>query len=396
MDRLASIPLGELSREAPALCSQALRALQSDVELDRLTGRGGSSGRERSAQALELHAMTGSGDAEAMVEAVEALRGVLWEALLDELHAPPPRMVADMADRLGYVCSAALAVAVAALAPAPSSGEEDVVSVAGDRGVRRDGAATDVDFAPPDAVIVDERAEVQLPVARGRPAERQAPPSPAASDERPLSWDESPPVAPASSMATVPPVAPVAHADARPLSWDESPPVPLSGAPEEIEIRDERGAEGPAAWIGSIGHQLTRFQEDGRPFAVLLVELLEIDSLRRGESPEEFERLANRVQDVLASELRAAAPGSLTCESPGRYWLLALDTDRSDANQLAERLARAVASSVHHRQAPLEIVLGSAICPDDGLQAPMLAAHADVGLYAARSSARAMSRPAGA
>jgi hypothetical protein len=43
----------------------------------------------------------------------------------------------------------------------------------------------------------------------------------------------------------------------------------------------------------------------------------------------------------------------------------------------------------------LEIVLGSAICPDDGLQAPMLAAHADVGLYAARSSARAMSRPAG-
>ena len=97
----------------------------------------------------------------------------------------------------------------------------------------------------------------------------------------------------------------------------------------------------------------------------------------------------------MRSELRAAAPGSLTCESPGRYWLLALDTDRSDANRLAERLTRAVASSVHHRQAPLEIVLGSAICPDDGLQAPMLAAHADVGLYAARSGVRAMSRPAG-
>lgn len=362
MDRLASIPLGELSREAPALCSQMLRALQSDVELDRLTGRGGSSGRERSAQALGLAAMTGAGDAEATVDAVEALRGVLWEALLEELHAPPPRMVADMADRLGCVCSRALAAAVATIEPAaaPSADDDDVVAHAGDRGTREDAHS---DAVPVDAVIVDERAEVQLPVLRESHAESQPPPISHASDDRPLSWDESPPVLP-------------------------------PGTREEIEIRDVRGAEGPAAWIGSIGNQLTRFQEDGRPFAVLLVELLEIDSLRRGESLEELERLAKRVQDVLTDELRAAGSGSLTCESPGRYWLLALDTDRADADRLAERLTRVVSSSISHRQAPLEVVLGVAICPADGLQAPMLAAHADVGLYAARSNARAMSGPA--
>ncbi len=389
MDRLASIPLGELSREAPALCSQVLRALQSDVELDRLTGRGGSSGRERSAQALGLASMAGANDAESTVDAVEALRGVLWEALLEELHAPPPRMVADMADRLGCVCSCALAAAVAAIEPvAPSADADEVVATGRDSGAR--GIAHAV-VVPADAVIVDERAEVQLPVSREPHVERQPPPGSPASDARPPSWDESPPMPPVSS---VPAVSPVARADERPLSWDESPPVLPPGARDEIEIRDERAAEGPAAWIGSIGHQLARFQEDGRPFAVLLVELLEIDSLRRGESPEELERLAKRVQDVLADELRAVGPGSLTCESPGRYWLLALNTDRAGADRLAERLTRAVSSSIRHRQAALAIVLGAAICPDDGLQAPMLAAHADVGLYAARSSSRAMSGPA--
>ncbi|HWJ51074.1 MAG TPA: hypothetical protein VNR42_08645, partial [Solirubrobacteraceae bacterium] len=254
MDRLASIPLGELSRGAPALCSQVLRALQSDVELDRLTGRGGSSGRERSAQALELPAMTGSGDAEAMVEAVEALRGVLWEALLEELHAPPPRMVADAADRLGYVCSCALAAAVAAIEPAgaPSAGDDEVVVAARDHGARE---AARAETVPVDAVIVDERAEVELPVSSEPRAESPPPPGSSTSDARPLSWDESPPVTPVSSISAVSPAAPVARAEERPLSWDESPPALPSGARDEIEIRDERGAEGPAAWIGSIGHQ---------------------------------------------------------------------------------------------------------------------------------------------
>jgi GGDEF domain-containing protein len=387
MDRMGSIPLQALSSEAPGLCTQVLRALQSEVELERLTGRGASSGRERSAQARGLAEMAGAPDAEATVDAVEALRGVLWDALLDELHAPPPRLVADLADRLGYVCSCALAAAVGAIAPvlAPSSDDRDGAPAEGDGNMR---AAARTGSALTDAVIVDERAEAQLPVAPARRGERTSLRSSPASDaERPLAWDESPPVPP-TPLVTAP-------AHERPLAWDESPPVRPSGEREEIEIRDVRGEEGPAAWIGSIGRQLTRFQDDGLPFAVLLVELLEIDGLRRGESPPELAQLADRVQHVLTDELRAAASGSLTCESPGRYWLLALETDRSDADRLAERLTRAVTSSVHHRQEPVAIAIGAAICPEDGLQAPMLAAHADVGLYAARSAARAMSgRPA--
>ena len=58
-----------------------------------------------------------------MVEAVEALRGVLWEALLDQLSRPifdrsSARLLGDVADRLAYVCAAVLAAAVdAVLAP---------------------------------------------------------------------------------------------------------------------------------------------------------------------------------------------------------------------------------------------------------------------------------------
>ncbi len=387
MERIGDIPLGDLTREAPALCAQVLRALQSDPDLERLTGGAAPGGREQRAQARQLAAVTGARDAEAIVEAVEALRGVLWEALLAELHAPPPRLVADLADRLGYVCSRTSMSAIAACVP--DGDDREQIASPPDRTARE---VVDGGTALEDVVIVDERAEIQLPVARTQSAEREPSPTSRASDaERPLSWDESPPTPPVPAA----PLA-VAHSGGRPLAWDESPPVRPAETHEEIEIRDVRGEEGPTAWIGSIGRQLTRFHDDGLPFAVLLVELLEIDSLRREESHAELAQLSERVQETLATELRIAGAGSLTCESPGRYWLLALDTNRADADRLAERLARAVASAVHHRQMPVTVVLGAAICPDDGLQAPMLAAHADVGLYAARSAARAMSgRPAG-
>jgi GGDEF domain-containing protein len=69
--------------------------------------------------------------------------------------------------------------------------------------------------------------------------------------------------------------------------------------------------------------------------------------------------------------------------------VLAPKADRSDADKLAERLARAVRFSVAHRGSSLEVAIGTAVCPEDGREAAVLAAHADVGLYAARSVARA-------
>src|SRR5665647_1414298 len=54
IERMGELSLQEIAIEAPALCAQVIRALQSDVELDRLTGWGPPSGREHSAQALRF------------------------------------------------------------------------------------------------------------------------------------------------------------------------------------------------------------------------------------------------------------------------------------------------------------------------------------------------------
>jgi len=380
---IGEIPLEDLAREGPSLCAQVLRALHSDAELDRLTGRDAATGREQSAPARRLGAISGARDAADAAVAVEALRGVLWETLLDvlswrSLDSSPARLPAEVADRLAHVCASSLAAAIAvpqASAPGLPLGEDD-----GDGEVAipaREQAEHDArgGRAPRSAaVIVDERASLAGSTVGAQASQR-------------------------------PPVPRAGPRSGRPPSRDESAPAAARRAPTGIEIRDERGEEGPAAWIGSIGRQLERFVQDGLPFAVLLLELMEIGRLRRSEPPAELARLADQVERALASELRSPAredargrprdepgkaprAGSLTRQSPGRYWLLAPETDRREAHDLAARLAQAVASSISYRGAPLEVAIGAAVCPEDGLQAPALAAHADVDLYAARSDAR--------
>jgi GGDEF domain-containing protein len=383
LQELGELPLEELAREAPALCAQMLRAVQSDVELERLTGRGAPSGREQSAAARRLAAISGAHDPVAMVDALETLRGVLWQALIDQLSEPSARQVGDIADRLACVCAAVLTSALeSAQAPAPTRRDDaqDALGVSAP-------ATRELAHVPAgDAVIVDERAR--------EPAASSARECPPASDELSSAFDEPVPAPRAS------------HAGERPLSWDESPPIPprarrvgalswdepspgFSAVPQdEIEIRDERDEEGPAAWIRSIGSQLERSARDTLPFAVLLVELVEIERLRRRESPEELMRLAGQMERVLAAELGASS-GSLTRERPGRCWLLAPGTDRAGAERLAEGLVRAVASGASYRGEPLAVAIGTAVCPEDGRETAALAAHADVGLYAARSAARA-------
>jgi len=319
LDAISDVPLEELAHEAPALCAQLVRAMQSDIELERLTAQGAPSPREHSAAAPRLAAICGARDPAAVVQAVEALRGVLWEALLDHLNEPSARLLADVSDRLAHVCAAALAAAVdLELAPcARAPGPHAEIAISGPDATARDSGGAAPAGGP--AVIVDERAHVA------------------------------------------------------------------------IKIRDERSEQGPAAWIRSLGAQLERFKRDRLPFAVLLIELVDSEGLRLHEHPEELSRVSARVEQVLALE-PGSWPGSLTRERPGRWWLLAPEADRAGARELAERIARAVASHRSDRQARIEVAIGTAVCPTDGQEAAALAAHADVGLYAARAAVRA---PAG-
>lgn len=155
-------------------------------------------------------------------------------------------------------------------------------------------------------------------------------------------------------------------------------------APREaqIEIHDAR-REGPGAWLRAIGGYLERHAERGLPFAVVLVEVIGIERLRHVEDPAVLGRLVGEVQDALDGELRAA--DSLTRESEGRYWVIAPHADQEQARELAERLIARVRRSVNHRDAPIEVAVGIALCPEDGRDAGELTSCADMRLFAARA-----------
>ena len=317
--------------------------------------------------------------------AAQALSETLWEALQEELVDPRPARVAELSEQLGEV-----AAVLASLARV-------------DVHVRQERPAEPIDLEPANAEPVRSEASVarataygeppsEEPPFFGEPPETQGPPSPAvlidelAAVQSPPRVETSPEPFPAR---TAPPFAgaPSARPAAEVRPREGEPPRRARPEPEiEIEIRDERTVEGPAAWIDSIGRRLERHERDGAPFAVLLVELVDLERLRHAEPAEELSRLIGHVEEALARVLRPA--DSLTRERPGRYWLLAPQTDGPGAQTLVERIARAVRSSVSHRGTPLEVAVGVAVCPEDGRQASELAAHADVGLYAARAAGR--------
>jgi hypothetical protein len=163
LERIAEIPLDTFALKAPPLCALVVQSLGSDAELERMTGRSPADGGEDFALAPTLRALAGARGAPAAVEAVEALRGVLWEALLGELHWPvadrsPSRLVADLADRLAYVCASVLAASLAQ-DPVAVADEFEVVTTPGtvpvdevDRPSRR-----------ARVVLIDERGDAPAP-----------------------------------------------------------------------------------------------------------------------------------------------------------------------------------------------------------------------------------------
>ncbi len=281
--------------------------------------------------------------------AVQTLSETLWEALHEELTDPRAQRVTELSERLAEVSTtmASLARAQARRAREPSHPQEP-------------SSSREPSQPPQEPLSSPPREE---------PASRERPSTAVLVDERARA-------APISQEQPAPP-----ESSARTESSS-----PRAQPPPEIEIRDERGERDPTAWIASIGRRLERYEQDGLGFAVLLVELADIERLRHAELPGEVARMMGLVEAALAGELRPA--DSLTRESPGRYWLMAPETDSNSARALAERLTDAVRTAAGHRGTPLEVAVGVAACPEDGSQAAALAAHADIGLYAARASGR--------
>jgi GGDEF domain-containing protein len=364
---------------------------------------------------IDLH--TGERLARA-ARAAQTLSETLWEALNEEFGAAPRRdHVAGLSERLADV---SLVIASLARAGAPVASEPDASVTAAPS------------MATPPVAISDRGAESarERPLGGERPwggpglGERDAQSEVPRARERPYSGSLTAPSRPASS-ATAPSAPPPPTSggavliDERAQSPGEQPapaqapsgidaqeppeidvrvsPPSNAQAPSEIEIRDERREHAKrdavvpdertqSQWIAAIERRLERHERDRQPFAVLLIELVDIERLRHAELPGEVARMMGSVETALSGELRPA--DSLMRESPGRYWLLAPETDSTVARALAERLARAVRVTNSHRGAPLEVAVGIAICPLDGNQAAALAARADIALYAARAAGR--------
>ena len=183
---MSEVPLEDLAREAPALCAQAIRALDSDAELEKLAagGRGGSMWASR------LNAP----DAPATVYEIEALRGVIWQALLEELERPSfdrssVRLIGDLADRLAHVCATTLA---AMLTPRSETSVDESHLVPGTRHEEAPRTPPRSSHGRSPAVLVDEREDApSQSIAVGVRAPATEPASAGAFGERPLDPSEA-------------------------------------------------------------------------------------------------------------------------------------------------------------------------------------------------------------
>ena len=216
---MPEVPLEDLAREAPGVCAQVVRAYDSEAELERIAASESSRGRAGAAPTVRL----GAHDARATVEHIEALRGVIWEATLAELDDPPAHQVAELSDRLAFVCATLLAAALGE-ATALSPQEEPVQAPVQAHGK--------VLFTAPrpesgkgGAALIDEFEES---VAQFESQQRRR------ADEREVGIDERP-LPPGAQAGTAPRAASGASRTApRPLPWD-TPLQPPSAAHRSTE-----------------------------------------------------------------------------------------------------------------------------------------------------------------
>jgi hypothetical protein len=198
LEQIADLPLEALALQAPPLFRQVVHALGSDAELHLLLGEG-----ERH-HALEQAPPGGARHALALVAldpstlaaSIEALRSVLWRRALGELRDPPTALVADLGDRLAFVCASLLAVAL----DAGSHTETAAARAAVRGGAARApyGRAAAPAGRGGGAVLIDELEAEPRPLADDRPAhaarrtadgERPSAPASTAGRARARPWD---------------------------------------------------------------------------------------------------------------------------------------------------------------------------------------------------------------
>lgn len=315
--------------------------------------------------------------------AAQELCTTLWEAIDEELRQPPVgRRVGELSEHLAQVCSVIAALAAGeslpladepSLAEKPSPGGEP--SLAGEPSPGGEPSPRGAPSLAGEPSLTREPSLTEQASLAGEPslAERPSLLVPAQAPEiaiHDIRGEGSGAPSGGVSSAWIEP-------------GGESPYV---GVHDPVAYSPRTAGEGPVAWAEAIEASIGRYVVDGLPFAVLLVEVLDVERLARAEPAATLARLLEAVERAIGPELRRS--DTVVCESHGRCWLTASRVDAVGARKLAERLARSVRTAVGHRGVPLDLAIGVAVCPDDGRDVATLAARADVGLYAARAAGR--------
>jgi GGDEF domain-containing protein len=185
----------------------------------------------------------------------------------------------------------------------------------------------------------------------------------------------------AAPDAVVEPAVPALVPELDPLPGPRLVPDPEP----EVVIHDARSnGEVIEPWRAPIERRLERQLQDGRPFSVLTMEVDDLDRLLASATGREVVEAIEAAERAICNELRPA--DMLVRERLGRYWLTAPETDLATGRALGQRLAEAVTTAAFHHGAPLALSIGLAVAPDDAIDAELLAAHADEGLFAARAA----------
>jgi len=440
-----NVPAAELARGGPALCSGILAALASDVELERLVG--GAEGR--APLAASAARLTGARTPAALAAAIESLRGATWHALRRELHDAYPDVVADLSDRLAFVC--ARVVETALTSPSADTSRAD--------GPLAEALATPTPPAPPRTSGI--RAYAPAPGARGggglRPVEPDepepfaapgdAPPEggdpfagPAARERRPVAPDAADAVREAAERGpTVRFTAARRDAPAPAPSHMPEGDEPLAPPPAGVEVVDlppgpepvdadplstlseELASAPPAGVVGGLADEMyalpanapsvTRLRrvdtsweasrDSGPPWLAAIarrlerrqqdglpfaVFVVEVDDLDRLLAAESGREVAIALETAERGLTAQLAPADLIVrERLGRWWLTSPDRDPAGARDLGARVAAAIAAA-ELGGAPLAASVGVAVCPQDGETIDALAGRADEGMFAARAA----------
>jgi GGDEF domain-containing protein len=107
LDQVPAILAAELVVDGPRLCDAIVRALADDRDLERL-----DHGGALEAVAARAGDLAGASGVEATAAAVDALHGVVWGAVREQLPNPDPDQIAELSERLTLVIEVVRAAAL--------------------------------------------------------------------------------------------------------------------------------------------------------------------------------------------------------------------------------------------------------------------------------------------